>query len=233
MPRIRLEFSKGDQVRFLSHLDMMKVFARAIRRAEIPIAFSEGFNPHPRMNFASALAVGVTSEKEYLDAELKHPMEMKEIIKRLTRSLPPGVNVKTGRFISGSAPALMAEVNRAAYKVTAEARGLIDADELAAKITDLMNTAEITIMKRTKKGPRLRDIRPGIIHLQGSVAKGNQVDFSIVAVTGNEGNVRPEEVVRAFIDYTGLPIDSDSLYIKRTALYTEKDGKPVNPMTSD
>ncbi len=229
MPRVRMEFSKGDQVRFLSHLDMIKAFERAIRRAEIPIAFSEGFNPHPRMNFASAVAVGVTSEREYVDIELRPGADTNDIVERLAQALPPGICVKRGQPVPDSTPALMAEVNRAVYKVIAAPKGPIDSGLLETKLNDFMNRPEVVVTKRTKKGPRQKDIRPGIVGLQGTT-ENSTVDFSIITFTGSEGNIRPEEVVYAFTEWSGLPLDGDSLYIRRIALYIEKDGKLVSPM---
>ncbi len=229
MPRFRIEFSKGDEVRFLSHLDIMKAFERAIRRASIPIAFSEGFNPHPRMNFASALAVGVVSDREYLDMELKHEVDLKHIVGALSRAVPPGLRIREGKAIPREMPSLMAVVNRAVYKVTAPLKGKVQPDELAEAVADFMASSEVMITKRTKKGLREKNIRPGIIGLQART-EGDNVDFFITAVTGNEGNVRPEEVVCAFAERSGLPIDADSLYIKRTGLFIAKDGDLISPM---
>lgn len=229
MPRIRMEFSRGDQVRFLSHLDIMKAFERAIRRAGIPVAFSEGFNPHPRMSFASALAVGVVGEREYLDIELNRDMGLKDVMRGLAGALPQGIDIKAGRVVPDRTPSLMAEVNRAVYMVTADTGVPVDADEVGKKITAFMNAPEIIIEKKTKKGFRARDIRPGIIGIQADTGE-KQVKFSVMTVTGSEGNVRPEEAVRALADYACLPIDCDSLYIKRIALYIEKDGKLINPL---
>lgn len=138
MPRFRIEFTKGDEVRFLSHLDVMKAFERAIRRAGMPIAFSEGFNPHPKMNFASALAVGVTSEAEFMDIELKENLPSAEVVKMLAKALPHGLDVKTGREVPTGAPALMSEVNRAVYQVKSTLELAVDPGQVADKLKDFM-----------------------------------------------------------------------------------------------
>ncbi len=229
MPRIRLEFSKGDPVRFLSHLDLMQAITRAVRRAGLPVALSAGFNPHPRLSFASALAVGVTSEREYLDIELKEEPDPQDLLSRLGRVLPPGINLKAGRVVPDHAPPLMAVVNRAVYQVTAAAEGPLKAGELGAKIAGFMGRTEIVITKNTKKGPRPKNIRPGIISLAGDV-HGERVDFTLVTTAGNDGGVRPEEAVCALTEDAGLPIDCNSLYIRRISLYTEKNGKSINLM---
>lgn len=191
--------------------------------------FSEGFNPHPRISFASALAVGVTSEKEYADIELKRDADLRDVTGRLSQAMPPGIEIKSVGAVPGDARALMAEVNRAAYRVTAPVDGLMDETELGKKIAAFMSSPEIIITKRTKKGPRLKNIRPGIICFEGRLT-GEQVEFSLMTVTGNDGNVRPEEVVSSFTEHSGLPIDSDSLDIRRTALCIEKAGRLISPM---
>ncbi len=229
MPRVRVEFAKGDQVRFLSHLDLMKTFERVIRRAEIPIAFSEGFNPHPKMNFASALAVGVTSDSEYMDMELRENIELADIIRRLTRAVPPGIEIKRGRFVADNTPALMAEVNRASYIVLAETQQSIDSETLNDNVGRFMENTEVLIIKRTKKGPREKNIRPGIIHFDGRPV-GKDIEFNVTTVVSNEGNVRPEEVIRAFVTKSGLPIDYETIMIRRTRLFVDKGSKRYSPI---
>lgn len=232
MPRFRIEFTKGDEVRFLSHLDVMKAFERAIRRAGMPIAFSEGFNPHPKMNFASALAVGVTSEAEFMDIELKENLPTTEVVKMLAKALPPGLDVKTGREVPTGAPALMSEVNRAVYQVKSTLEQAVDPGQVADKLKDFMGLSEVVITKRTKKGLKPKDIKPGILGVDVLIEQ-DILKFTILTITGSEGNVRPEEVVQAFTERSGLPIDCNSLYIRRLGLYVEKNGKMINPIDAE
>jgi len=89
--RLCLKYSLEEEGCFLSHLDLMRLMERAFRRANLPLAFSEGFNPHPRVSFASALAVGVTSEGEYLDVQLRENIPIQEVQKRLNMALPSGI----------------------------------------------------------------------------------------------------------------------------------------------
>lgn len=229
MPRFRIEFAKRDQVRFLSHLDMVKAFERAIRRAEIPIAFSEGFNPHPKMNFASALAVGVVSENEYMDIDLKEDIESPQVSARLSKAMPPGLDIKNAWRIPEKAPSLMAEVNRALYEIKAPLHAPVEAGRLQSSIDNLLDNQEITITKRTKKGLQQKNIRPGIIEVAGEITPAGSVEFKIMTAMSNDGSVRPEEVVAALISLTGLPVDAEAMYIKRLALFIEKEGRRMSP----
>ena len=88
MATARMKFSKGEEVKYISHLDLQRTFQRALRRADIQIAYSQGFNPHPKLSFAMALAVGMTSEGEYVDVELAHPIDAKEMKERLNNLYP-------------------------------------------------------------------------------------------------------------------------------------------------
>lgn len=229
MPRIRIEFTKGDEVRFLSHLDVMKAFERAIRRAGVPIAFSEGFNPHPKMNFASALAVGVTSDGEYMDIELKQDLQAAEVAVMLGQALPPGLNIKKARAVPDNAPSLMAEVNTAVYHVTAALFETVESARVEAELAGFLGQREIIITKRTKKGLKPKDIRPGILGVE-VLSKQNTLQFTVLTRTGSAGNVRPEEVIGAYTQHSGLPVDCGSLYIRRVNLYIEKNGKSISPM---
>ncbi|MBU7008750.1 TIGR03936 family radical SAM-associated protein [Phosphitispora fastidiosa] len=229
MPRVRMEFSKGDQVRFLSHLDIVKAFERAIRRAGIPIAFSEGFNPHPKMNFASALAVGVTSDREYIDIELRETMAAGEVMSGISGVLPAGIKISGAMVVPDNSPALMAIVNRADYRIIVPLKVPLVTESLTEGIARYMNSSEVMIMKLTKKGFQPRNIRPGIKKLAGAVIE-DKINFSILTVTGSEGNVRPEEVVRTLADYLDNEFDADLPQINRAGLYTEHDGRLLTPM---
>ena len=115
--KLRALLTKGEEIRFISHLDYAALIERAIRRAKLPVAYSEGFNPHMKFSFASALAVGVTSEAEVMDVELSRPVAQPEAWDRLAAALPPGVRL--GRLVpyEGKAKSLMAAVDRAEYRV--------------------------------------------------------------------------------------------------------------------
>ncbi|TLN15332.1 DUF2344 domain-containing protein [bacterium] len=223
MPRVRISFSKGAGVRFVSHLDLMKAFERAIRRAAIPIAFSEGFNPHPKMSFASALAVGVTSDTEYMDMELRENLEPEAVARQLAAALPPGIDIKNAWLAPENSPPLMATVNRTRYDVRVRLTETVTPEDLPEYINKTLEQKELVIVKNTKKGPKPKDIRSGIMHLAGRLA-GEDVIFDMLLLTGNEGSIRPEEVIQGLRKAAGLPVDPDSVRIHRTGLYIAQGG---------
>ncbi|MDA8235290.1 MAG: TIGR03936 family radical SAM-associated protein [Clostridia bacterium] len=229
MTRIRMEFAKGDGVRFVSHLDTMKTFERAIRRAALPIAFSEGFNPHPKLSFGSALAVGVTSDGEYVDIELSRAVAAGEVMKALNASLPPGFRISKAAEVSQEAPALMAVLNRADYLVTGKITGSWSQAQMEQVILEFLQRDEAVIEKWSKKGAKEVDLRPGILNLSGGL-ENDTVRLEMSVMAGSEKNIRPEEVIAALVKYQNLPIDPQGVKIHRKRLYIFKDNKVLSPM---
>jgi radical SAM-linked protein len=97
--RIRIKYTKGEEIKFISHRDLMRVFQRAIRRAEIPIAYSQGFNPHMKISWGQALKVGKTSEEEYAELNIDGWIKPRELQERLNRTLPPGIEIRAANLV--------------------------------------------------------------------------------------------------------------------------------------
>jgi len=95
MQKVKLTYKKGEEVRFIGHLDMVRVFQRALRRADLPISYTEGFNPHPKISFGPALKLGLTSEDQTLTLTLEKPLSLEEIKLKLDEVLPAGISILT------------------------------------------------------------------------------------------------------------------------------------------
>ncbi len=117
MQKIRVKFSKKGEAKYISHLELMVMFNRALRRAKIPMAYSQGFNPHPKMSFGPPLAVGFESEAELVDIELTNYLELSTIIKNLSREMPPGINLMEGQEVPLVTKSLSASINGAVYEL--------------------------------------------------------------------------------------------------------------------
>ncbi|WP_242987404.1 TIGR03936 family radical SAM-associated protein [Anaerobacterium chartisolvens] len=158
---IRAKFIRGEEIKYISHLDLMKAFERAIRRAEIPIAYSQGFNPHPHMVFGLPLSVGVTSQAEYGDFELSQPMNAGEFMGTLNKELPPWLKIiEAGEKRSGNN--IMASIAAACYDILLSSELKTSRAFIEDKITELLMKPEITVKKTSKRGIREVDIRPMI-----------------------------------------------------------------------
>jgi len=118
--KVRLKFAKKGEARFISHLDLMVAFNRALRRAKIPLAYSQGFNPHPSMSFGPPLAIGFESDTELADIELTNHMELGKIVKSLVKETPPGLEILEAQQVPAVAKSLMASIIGALYSVKVE-----------------------------------------------------------------------------------------------------------------
>lgn len=123
-------YEKVGPARFISHLDLLRTFGRAARRAGLPLAFTQGFNPHPKITFAAPLAVGISGEAEFADLELTEKIPAPFVARALSDALPEGLRVLEVRQLKGAGPALMAMVRSASYRVEAKTCGPVTAGEL-------------------------------------------------------------------------------------------------------
>lgn len=155
--RIIAKFEKRDAVRFVSHLDVQRLFQRAFLRADIPLAYSQGFNPHPQLSFATALAVGYTSSAEWLDVKLSSDMAEADFIQGVNHVLPNGFFITKAQGVPDHMKALTAMMVYADYEV---AMSHID-----KKAVDSLTAGEIIVAKRTKAGMKTVDLSHQLLAL--------------------------------------------------------------------
>lgn len=222
-----LQYSKEAVVRFLSHLDLMRALERAFRRAGLPLVFSQGFNPQPRISYAGALAVGVTSSGEYLDVELKTEISPQEIKERLNRFLPAGIKIKEVVPVKKRQKSLTSLINLARYELTIFS-GDFSEKEIAQAVKQILALDSFFITRQSKKRQRKIDIRPGIFDLWACSDQQKLSLFFDLAV-GGENQVRPREVLELVKKYLFLNEDV-SCQINRCGLYIFEAGKLYTPL---
>ncbi|MFZ5650730.1 MAG: TIGR03936 family radical SAM-associated protein [Bacillota bacterium] len=218
MPRYRIRYSKEGPARFISHLDMLRTFERALRRAGLPVSLTQGFNPHPRMSFGFPLPVGMSGLNEYMDIDLDSAMPVEEIAGSLEKAMPPGFGVTGVCPVSEKAPSLMAEAERSLYSVRVD-RDEVPGGMAAVKncVEDMMNSDEINVVRRKKDGRKaVFDIRPGLIRISAG-EEGGSVVLEMELMTGSSLNVRPEEVIGAMRERCGI-LKETGLEIVRTVI---------------
>ena len=202
--RIIANFHKGEPVRFISHLDILRLMQRAMRRAQLPLTFSQGFNPHPVMAFASALSVGYTSDGEWLDVMLDAPVAPEAFAARMNAVLPEGLRILCALEIEEKTPTLTALLQRAYYEVTLYLNAPEDKETLANGIEPFLS-APIVVTKRTKGGMKQVDIRPQLLELR--IADGPGQADCILSVTGRltaDGGLQMELLLNALTEACGL-----------------------------
>ena len=197
--RLAVVFTKEAPVRFVSHLDLQRLFQRAFRRAKLPLAYSQGFNPHPLLAFAAALSVGMTSCGEYLDVTLTEDMTPEAFTDAVSPELPEGVRIVEAFDISYSRKSLTSAMRSARYS----AKAVFDRDVVESEIGEAigsMLSSEIVVMKRTKGGIKPVDIRPMVLSLELVRSAERSADFLIEGVLSAEGGLNPETLLNVLFE---------------------------------
>lgn len=187
---LRCEYHVDSDLRFLSNLDMMHLMERSLRRANIPYALSEGFNPHLKLSLGTVLPVGLWGQREYFDLELKSPMDPVDFKARLDQNLPAAMGMNRVNIIDSQSPALMKVINSASYCFVLDAP-LNRVEEISQ---ELVTASQLTVRSRGKKKDQMKDLRPGIFKI-----KVNEIqEFVIMELwvgTGEPVNVRYDELI--------------------------------------
>jgi len=193
MNRLRIRFGRGDSVKFISHLDIIRLWHRALRRAGIDLAYSEGFNPHLRISLAAPLALGITSDAELMDIFINHHISPHSFTALVSRQLPPGIEILQVCLVAPTLPALQSQVRFAEYTVKVEGK----TDDVKAAIASLLAKESLPWQHQRDTGTRSYDLRPLIDDLWlGSWHNGGGI-IGMRLRCGSNGSGRPEQVVKA------------------------------------
>lgn len=195
---VRIKFRKNGVMKFIGHLDIMRYFQKAIRRAEIPIAFSAGFSPHMIMSFANPLGVGVTSDGEYFDIELREPISSKEAVRRLNEQMVEGMEVVSFVEIPSDKKNKGMSIVAAADYLSTIKVGVFP-ENWKDMVDEFFAQDAIMILKATKKSKKEVNIRPMIYKLE---VRDDSVFMQLA--TGSVQNLKPELVMEAFASYCGV-----------------------------
>ena len=221
--RVRIKFTKTGALKFLGHLDVMRYFQKALRRAEIDVAFSEGFSPHMIMSFAAPLGLGITSTGEYFDLDLKSADSSASLKKRLNDQMAEGMEVLSVRQIpEDKASKCMSLVAAADYRVTFREGTVQLPDNWKDQLKAFENQETISILRKTKRSEGIVDIRPWIYSLG---IDGECITMCLSA--GSVHNLKPELVMQAFASFMGIELSEYSLLIHRSELYAATGENPA------
>lgn len=210
MQRLRIKFSRGDEIKFISHLDIMRLWERTFKRAGIKLALSEGFNPRPRLSLAAPLAVGVTSRAELMDIVLTDTVTPHWFMAACAQQLPPGIEILSVFQVGLTIPSLQSHLRFAEYQLQLDdGRG---AEEVESSVAELLATETIPWFHQRDTGRRDYDLRPLIDDIQFVGLEGNCYNISMRLRCDNKGSGRPEQVALA------LGFESHPHLIHRTRL---------------
>jgi radical SAM-linked protein len=228
--RIRVQFAKTGKIRWTSHRDVARMWERAFRRTDLPLAYSVGFSPRPKVSFGLALSTGHESVAEYLDLELDpakvEGLEVSELPARLSAALPDGIDVITARVIDDRRDSLQHEVTSSVFEITAAGAALSEVEHFVAQAL----AADAIVITRTRKGQAAEDdVRPAILSVTGleevETDDGRPgVRFTAELATQPRG-LRPAELLTALSDTL------EEVRVRRTNQWISRaDGARVEPL---
>ncbi|MCX5998631.1 MAG: TIGR03936 family radical SAM-associated protein [Chloroflexi bacterium] len=203
MQRLRLRFSRGDELKYISHLDLMRLWSRALRRAGVSLAYSEGFSPHPRISLAAPLPTGVSSEAELMDINLQKTVSPHFFIKAVRQQLPKGIDLIEVQQIPPTSPSLQSQVRCAEYVVVATANR--SGQEMQAAISALLQAESLPWQHMRDTGPRHYDLRSLIEDVWLTDDTGSIFTLGMQLRCDSQGTGRPEQVMAA-LGTTDYPI---------------------------
>jgi radical SAM-linked protein len=230
---VRVKYCKDGPIAYISHLNLAQVFTRALRRANIPVVISSGFNPRFRISFGPPLPLGISSTSEYLDIRLKEEVKVEELTERLNLVLPQGLKILQAKIILSSADSLVKVIDRASYVITLKIKEKLldlaaknqenELKELEQEVENnnkrFLNLDKITVEKQTKNGIKIVDIRPSILDIKVQKFKSPILKLSLEIRIGQQGNLNPRYVAKSWIsnfanNFDIIQICRDGLYVK-------------------
>ena len=239
---IRAKYTKTDAMVYLSHLDMVRLFERAFRRAAIPVSYTQGFNPHPVLSFAAPISLGVESISEYMDVGVVEPIDPSAFVQMMNDVLPTGIRILHAHLIEeGTPPSLMKAVSLMEYHVTMQWKRSPDRSHLEQSIFLFLNREKILVQKKTKKnkkkGSRAHsfkeiDLLPFINEMNLLSIEGTNIVIQLFLHVKNQETVKPSLVMNQWICSYGFEEELMETRYRRTGIYRLNTELQYVPMFS-
>ena len=198
-----LEFTKNEEVKYVSHLDIIRMFGRALRRAGLDISFSKGFNPHPIMNFAHPMGVGISSECELIKIGIEGDISEEEFLKRLSSCMPEGFELKNAKATESKTP----------FNELFGAKYVIDIFGKVSDVEKILDMPEIITEKKTKSGINQADVRPLILNVNVLSEEENHTVVEAHIRCGDP-NLKPELFIKVLEDLGVATVESFKIHRK-------------------
>lgn len=224
---LRIKYKKENNMKFLSHLELIKTFERAFRRMNFKMAFSQGFNPKPKISYAAPLPVGVETECDYLDVELLEKIDLEELLKNQKQFLPNGLAFLEAKYRDKSKK-MMALITDSAYTIQLITEEKFTKEGIQTKLDIFEAQEKITFEKMTKKNKlKVVDIKPFIGNLELLSVEADQILMKCLLTTGSNGNLKPEKLVELFCSYAEIKLVEGKDRYRRVELYARDADKKL------
>jgi len=226
---LRLKYKKEQNMKFLSHLELIKTVERIFRRMQLPMVFSQGFSPKPKINYAAPLPVGVSSECDYLDVELTEKIDIKELIETQGPYMPKGLTFVEGKYFDKT-KSLMSIVTDSAYLVEIETQVAYEKAQVEDLVSKFLGMETIEYQKLNKKKKlKTIDIKPLIQAVDLLAVQDKKIIFKVLVTTGSNGNLKPEKLMELFIEKMAVDAVPMKEQYKRLSLYArDKNNKLID-----
>lgn len=223
MFRYVLMFSKNGSVKYTSHLDMQRLFKRAFRRSDVDLAYSKGFNPHPKMGFAQPLSLGYEGDGEIMDFETNSGIDGGSFIKEVAGNLPSGISLLKLGMLGDGTKSPAAALDAAEYKVYIPLP--FDAHRMEEDVSRYMRQEEIITLKKVKKSKELKsvDIKSKIRSLISFETCDGTTGLTMLLDCGSRSNLSAEAVISTFLEFTDLGCGRYEIEVCRSKLIFELD----------
>lgn len=222
--KIRMKFSKNGPIKFIGHLDVMRYFQKAIRRAEIDIAYSQGFSPHQIMSFAQPLGVGVESNGEYVDVELNTAVSSKDVMDRLNAVMNEGIKIESVKRLPEGAMNAMASVAASKYVISLK-EGYDLGIDFFSQCEKLYQKEHIFIVKKTKKSEIEMDLKPAIYEMNVT-----EDGLMLFVDSSSSGNIKPSLFLEEVCRENGVEYNPLAFATRRIDMFTRLDDGKLIPM---
>ena len=220
--RMLAVFEKGERIRHIGHLDIQRSVQRGLRRSGLPVAYSQGFNPHILITFASALSTGACGKREIMDVTMAEDVDAEEFLTRMNRAMPPEMQLKEARAVDSKHPSLMGMIRAAVYDLTIrdEEKGKL----LIVAIPAMMEKEQIMAMRKTKTKLTEVDIKPLILDIGG---EGNHIRATLIL--NERESCKPQMLLDALKETAGIT-EEVRMLVTRESLLGEDENGALTPL---
>jgi radical SAM-linked protein len=193
MSRVLLKIKKASSIKFISHLDFVKAFEYGLRRSKLPISFTEGFNPRPKMSFGNAAGVGVSSDDERIVLDLSQAVEPNQIKTRLNEKLPPGMQVISADEIPEDTKSELGKLNASEYQISISSSEVSKVERI---LNEIMDSTEYTALRHKSGSVQSVNFRPYVISMDIIDASDKTITINASFKTTNSGGGRPQDIIQ-------------------------------------
>ncbi|MST63189.1 DUF2344 domain-containing protein [Peptostreptococcus anaerobius] len=228
---MRIKFTKLGDMKYISHLDVQRLFQRVFRRAAVRLSYSQGFNPHPKMSYGNALALGVESHGEYVDIEIEDDISPELLVEKINNQLPEGMDFIKCVEIQTGVKSLAGNIEYGNYDFVIENVDNFTKSEVSDKIDKILSLDMLNVTKKNKKGKLVEmDIIPMIKSLEVKSVEDDKITINSIISTGSIKNLNTNVFLPKLIELLDVSIDPLEVDVIRNDLYFVEQGELVSPI---